>query len=428
MVGYGSVRSIFCVDCKGWSFRIINFLLPQENNVESEAESDEENPDQEEPPEPRTKADIYRLFNSKGPTNMIAGFMSDYDLKDVANILVIVSGPLENAYYKTLEQLSGGWNEQCAWASERSVGAWVRTAALILQTLESEKLGNKLGLTKPLRLSAAVALLEYPRWLSKELKVLEKAANFAFSLAENYMWSNLHYWMAVPELLAGLFHSSREVRRRVLRQARDVVESLLDAEERAKDASDSLLVSILQDVGWHRQQLPRQAMALLIQSNFADGTPEVMKLCKRLFTGSPSTKDVLENAFGFLHRMSYLNSTNQKFSNATKYAYNLLSPYAESGGCPQILPTERDFGTLNSPAAASARAWAVKHLYSPTNTMFPKPREDPVVPRVNAIYASKFRTAGPLSQQRSAAAMAFLCHDRQNAWTNSDLCWLGTFF
>ena len=355
---------------------------------------------------------------------MVAGFMSDRFVKNVAKILVIVSQPLESYYYRTLEMLSGGWNEQKQWVSDRSIGSWVYVINGILGTLESETLSNRLGLTKPLRITALVTMDDFlPRWTVQETELLKTASSFAICLAECYVWSNMHYWMSIPELLAGLLHSDRRVRKQVLSHAKEIVETLLQAEHVAKNMPrDSLLVSLLNDLAWNKQQLPREAMALLLQSDFEDGSTELRKLCQRLFTGSPSTKDLLENVFAFLHRKAAVNSTNQKFADATKYAYNLLAPYCETGGCPQSLPTKQDYDSLNSALGFKARQWAHKHLFSPQSTLLPRPE---AVPSPTVIFASKFRTSGPLSQQRSAAAAAYLCCDHADRWSHIDLCWLG---
>ena len=198
--------------------------------------------------------------------------MSDRFVKNVAKILVIVSQPLESCYYRTLEMLSGGWNEQKQWVSDRSIGSWVYVINGILGTLESETLSNRLGLTKPLRITALVTMDDFlPRWTVQETELLKTASSFAICLAECYVWSNMHYWMSIPELLAGLLHSDRRVRKQVLSHAKEIVETLLQAEHVAKNMPrDSLLVSLLNDLAWNKQQLPREAMALLLQSDFED--------------------------------------------------------------------------------------------------------------------------------------------------------------
>ena len=80
-----------------------------------------------EDPEPRNRTELYKMFNSKGPTNMVCGFMSDSMLKMYAKLIIGVSGPLEESYYETLKQVSLGWDSQSKWVSERAVGSWMHT-------------------------------------------------------------------------------------------------------------------------------------------------------------------------------------------------------------------------------------------------------------------------------------------------------------
>ena len=96
----------------------------------------------------------------------------------------------------------------------------------------------------------------------------------------------------------------------------------------------------------------------------------------------------------------------------------------ESGGGAQILPDRRDWTTIMSAAGVPARAWARKHLFSPQKTLFPNPA---AAPQPEAILKTKFRTAGPLAQQRSSAAAAFLLMDSANDFCHVDLCQSSAF-
>ena len=96
--------------------------------MQPEHETDGEMADEgeaQEPPAPRNRAEFYKLFNQKGPTNMICGFMRDRSVKLMAHILVDISFPLENSYYTTMEKVSQGWIEQEKFVSGRSVGEWL---------------------------------------------------------------------------------------------------------------------------------------------------------------------------------------------------------------------------------------------------------------------------------------------------------------
>ena len=94
---------------------------------DDEADQDEELDEGRQDPEPRNRTELYKMFNSKGPTNMVCRFMSDSMLKMYAKIIIGVSGPLEESYYETLKQVSLGWDSQSKWVSERAVGSWMHT-------------------------------------------------------------------------------------------------------------------------------------------------------------------------------------------------------------------------------------------------------------------------------------------------------------
>ena len=344
---------------------------------------------------------------------MVSSLMSDPSAKVSAIIIVEVSQPLEAWYYNAIDELSKGWNNQCQWVSERATGSWMKTVAQILFKLESPDLHNRLQLTPHLRMESDPT--EQPAWAKKEIEVLDKAATFSFCLAEQVLWSNLQYWMSMPQLLASILHADRNVRNDGMQQAQKLTTAVVAAEDyvKSKDVLNKALIEeLLQDISWTTSQLARESMALLLQKNIK----QLTKLARRLYTGSPSTKDVLENCFAFLHRKSHSSNNNQRLSDGSKYCYSVLSPYAETGGCPQILP---------SIEGLEARKWANKHLFSPGKTLLPRPE---AVPAPKEIVATGFAVSGPLAQQRASAAAAFLIQDASNEWKHIDLHWLSGSF
>ena len=343
---------------------------------------------------------------------MVTGFMTDPQLKAIARILVDVSLPLESAYYTTLERLSTGWNGQCTWVSERCLGSYMETVLGILQTLEKETLHERLSM---MRCLDSAMPLDPPLWAQKEIELLDMAYRFAVCLSEHVLWSNLQYWFSMPQLIACILHADAEEMEKGLKQARLLTEAIGKAE--AVRSPSAQFQDLLQDLAWQKQQLPRDAMALLLQGNIS----ELKALAKRLYTGSPSTKDILENAFAFLHRKS-AGHMNSRMADSTKYAYAIVNPYAETGGCPQILPDVDDYMSLRGPSGLTSRIWACQNLFSPQRTLFPNPK---AVHQPEAIFSSKFRTAGPLSQQRSAAAAAFLIAEAETGWGSLHLSWVG---
>ncbi|CAE7804126.1 rplM [Symbiodinium sp. CCMP2456] len=353
---------------------------------------------------------------------MIAGFMGDQYLQEVAQLIVHISQPLEDAYYKALKAASSGWHAQATFAADRSLGQYVRTVHAVLATVQTELSGlhNALRMTRAARRAPPE---ELPAWAKKELELLRTCRKFATCLASNIWWSNAHYSMAMPDLVATVnCHDPTEMNS-AMAHARSLISTIVDAEGRS--CADAAWPSLMADLGWNKQQLARESMALLIQSDYDRSNSELKKLAKRLFMGSASTKDTLESTFAFLHRKAATHSTNFKMSDPCKWLYSIVSPYAETGGCPQLYPDKADFDTVLGPNGIPDRTYASDHLFSIKKTILPKPA---VLHRPKNIKESKWRNSGPLAQQRAAAAAAYLIRDKDTRWSNVDLCWIGSLF
>eukprot|EP00435_Cladocopium_sp_Y103_P036593 s312_g9.t1 len=254
----------------------------------------DDNDDEEPQPVPRNRSEFYRLFNQKGPTNMICEFMSDTSLKFTARTIVDISFPLESSYYSTLEQVAQGWNSQCCWVSGRAVGEWLHTIHEITRVLESDLLHDHLDMTGCMRMVAPPEV--WPPWALKEQERLNEAYVFAVALAENWLWANIHFWLEFPSVIACALHPEEEI----TTMAFNHMERLAKVVNAVERHERPLMKELLNDLGWNREQLARESMALVLQGR----KDELRRLAKRLFTGTPSTKDCLENTFAFLHRKS----------------------------------------------------------------------------------------------------------------------------
>ncbi len=331
-------------------------------------DGDEEAGDnQQDQQEPRNRNELYKMFNSRGPTNMIATFMGDQSLKQIAYIIEQVSSPLELSYYHTLKQVSAGWETQAKWGSQRAAGSWMETVVAILQTLNSKKLRNDLGMTPSMQL--AVPPEDFPLWALEEVETLKRAYNFAVSLAGHWLWSNVHFFLEFPAVIASVLHPDEEV----ATEAFEHMRKLARAVNLAEQSLNPDVQQVLNDLGWHHQQLARESMALVLKGR----KEEVIQLAKRLMKGTPSTKDVLENCFAFLHQKVAASTVNQKMNDFSKYLYTIGSPYAESGGVPQVLPTREDFHALSAPQGFALRMTAHRRLFSPQLSLFPNPKAVP---------------------------------------------------
>eukprot|EP00435_Cladocopium_sp_Y103_P051613 s1468_g16.t1 len=293
--------------------------------------------DGEEPPAPRNKAEFYKLFNQKGPTNMICGFMLDKSLKLMAHILVDISYPLENSYYCTLDKISEGWTAQEEFISGRSAGEWLVTVHEIMKVLELDAFHNHLEFSQCMRFESPPSPDNWPAWALGEEQVLDQAYCFGVALAENVLWSNIHHWLEFPSVVATVLHHDPAIVEMSLIHMTKLARAVNGAEK----VDSATMKQLLDDLGWNREQLARESMALTLQLEIE----ELKRLARRLFRGTPSTKDCLENTFAFLHRKAQIHSTNNKMSDMAKYLYTIMSPYAKTGGCPQILPSKRDLQT-----------------------------------------------------------------------------------
>ena len=351
---------------------------------------------------------------------MIAGFMSDGRLQQVARLIVEISSPLENAYYKALEAAAEGWHVQASFAASRSLGQYVDTVHDILEKLGQKKLHDVLQMTKPSRRARPE---EMPEWALQEQELLSTCSKFAASLASNVFWSNAHFWMSMPALLSTVLSKDSARRAEAKQHAKLLVTTVLKAERH--ECSDGAWSALLADLGWHKQQFARETMALFLQADFDSKNTCLRKLAKRMYMGSSTTKDLLESTFAFLHRKASTHSTNYKMADSCKWLYSIVSPYAEAGGCPQVLPEQSDFDTVLGPTGLPDRLYASQNMFSIKNTLLPNPE---AMHRPKQIKESKWRNSGPLAQQRSsAAAAAYLMQDQESRWSHIDLCWVGDF-
>ncbi|CAE7879247.1 unnamed protein product [Symbiodinium microadriaticum] len=389
-------------------------------NPDKEPSDAEDEEPEEQRPEPRTKTELYKIFNTAGPTNMVAGFMSDRRLQQTARLIVVITQPLEAAYYAALETASGGWHHQSRFASERVLGSFWETVEGILRTLCTATLHDMLQLTKATRAHRPADL---PEWAQQETATLQTCHEFAVHLASNVFWANAKYWMSIPELIASTLSKNPEERAAAMEHTKALIEAVLAAENWV--SADPLWKLLLSDLAWHKQQLPRETMALCLQSDFDDRNVRLRKLAKRLYLGTATTKDNLESTFAYLHRKAVVHSTNYKMSDSCKYLYTITSPYAESGGCPQLLPERDDFATVLGVNGLPEREFANKHLFSTQKTELPKPE---VLHRPKAMFEAKWQNSGVLAHQRSSAAAAYIMLDRRDNWSHLDLCWIGSFF
>ena len=99
-----------------------------------------------------TKAQLYKYYSGRGPTELFAEFMMQPELRQHASIITRVSAPLEDKYHKDLEAQTQGPETMLAWATRRAQGtSWWSSAKQILAQVFHPDLISDLGLTMPLK-------------------------------------------------------------------------------------------------------------------------------------------------------------------------------------------------------------------------------------------------------------------------------------
>ena len=138
--------------------------------------------------------------------------------------------------------------------------------------------------------------------------------------------------------------------------------------------------------------------------------------------GSSTTKEILESTFAHLTDISKRQSKNQRLAFYSRWLYAASSPYPRESA-PQLLPTDEEWLTFRTSDASLMKEFAklgnVKGQKLPEITY----GEDSRFPRRPAEIV--YRHAGPLSHQKSAAAIALVLHEVENDFRNIHGSWLG---
>ena len=99
-----------------------------------------------------SKAELYRVYAGKSPTEMFVEFMLQPELKAHCALITRIAEPLERSYSSDLQTQDKGIEEMLAWSAARARGeGWFHTTKEILQVAFSLDLALELDLTLPMR-------------------------------------------------------------------------------------------------------------------------------------------------------------------------------------------------------------------------------------------------------------------------------------
>ena len=159
---------------------------------------------------------------------------------------------------------------------------------------------------------------------------------------------------------------------------------------------------------------------MITQSDFNPDDSELRCLLRRLKGGTSTTKDVLESTFAHLADIAQRQSKNKKMGFYSRWLYTVSAPYSRES-CPQFLPNAGDWLRYRLADPSLQKQFA--SLGNVKQQRMPDIRygEDSRFPQQPADV--KFRNAGPLSHQKSAAALAYMLEDEATNFANVTNAW-----
>ena len=380
--------------------------------------------------EPKNKSELFAAYSGQGPVKMVQDFLAGRDLFHSAHVILIISAPLEAEFYA--DQKSQNDRGFSAWAAKRARGTshWWNTTLETVHQAFSAELREKVGLP------AAMPRREVARndpSSQKELRLMEKAMAFACHLGGNHTWANLQYQYVLPHAMPAYLISDDAGRRAGVSRLQSITLAVVKLEAHLKSLESkktvsgrakrlpSELANLVRDLAWNRQQLARECMGYAAQTNFRPGANPPRKLARRWVEASHSTWGVMESTFAHLRSRSAFTTKAAKMADFTKYALTLAAPYAKKSGLQPILPDVQDWLQAFSPELLPLRNELMRKLVSVNATTMPKPEMKTAKALLN--FSKGWKKAGPLSQQRAAAATYYVVQGAADNWCHVNQAW-----
>ena len=313
------------------------------------------------------------------------------------------------------------------WAVGRCKGlgeSWWGTVCDTLRAAFHVSLADRLGLS---RLGAGMRLKERTSHFNQEQELSQQAMMFATTLASGHFWANVQYRWTLPHAMPVYLIANFEEREAAVNQVQQLVLAVIKTSELVQSGCASKAVKqMLNDVGWHRSQFPRECMAYIVQSAGDPECPNARAIAEMMVGGSHSTWGVLESAFSYLRFRSQAQSKTEKLADFTRFCYAILNPYAEEAGMPQILPSSRDWLTCFMPENCEARQKGLDTIMSANSTTMPTGTPASSAKHLWAeTKEGKWKLSGPLAHQRSSAAGMWLYSHalKPRGWQHAPAAW-----
>ena len=379
----------------------------------------EEEQNDEEAAEIKTKADLYKIYKGKGPHLIFADLIQDQELRDRAVIIEGVARPLECGINHDLEQQRKGHVHWVSYAVNRCVGGldswWNSTVQTMAMRHDPKFLIDRLRLTGPCVPPLSV---EAP-FLQGEVAKTNLVCDFSDALSARHAWSNMLFSWTLPHGAAFMASPDADVRKQHMQNHfAPMIKALLAAHD-AYLGGNLRVSAALQSIGWDDEALPIEILALLVQSGFDPDNQAIRSIMNIYLRGNASDMDILEKCFAHLSDIASRHSKNKKLAFHALWLYATTSPYVVTSALKQSIPTCAQW--LQCACLFAKSTFSSMFVNGQNLDHFKLPE---VLPQTSGrIQKSKFRCSGPHGHHVSCAAMAYILHDQPSEWINHHMAW-----
>ena len=350
-------------------------------------------------------------------------FLHEAKLREKAVILVDVAWPLYERYCQDLQQQKGSRVELLRWVGMRSRGSGFKVTHAILRVLTSHCFYERMRLAPYSRTPLPPDHAD----LAHDRELVANAYDFAIELGANWTWSQLMFKYTLPFATAALLDGDRAP---AMTHLKEMVEAVIQAEEKIKrKLAPPGLRAVYDCLSWTEEPFCRELMVMLRKINYSTDVAEVRpirRLMIRLFSGSSTTREILECCFSHLQDVSARTVKNKKLSPYSIWLHAAGSSYIAESGMKQLLPQAQDWAQYYGEfgKASKKNMEIYNKIFNLNHFKLPQDKDCGVPQSAQAVAGTKWRLSGPLSHFKSSSAMATLMADAPG-FNNLQFCWAG---
>ena len=296
-----------------------------------------------------------------------AALLQQRSLQKDMRVIYDVTGPLHEEYTSYLDAHTAGYEALLQESSQRSLAKWFVTVAKTMDLLTDTALIQRLELT-PRPLGRHVLAVDSPT-VAEDVRITCRLFEFVVELSANRMWSQAHHGLVFPYVFACAAVDGERDRARAQSLLRGIAKAWLKLKDQVCREPQGPCADLWADLGTARWQVVREILVQGEGCGWDLGNPELQDLCKALFGGPLSMKDILESTFASL-RDSIRQCKNSSMSQWTRFCYLICSPYGRhDGGVPLFRPERGDFSLLYKNGFDDTEILSL-NLWSPARTPF----------------------------------------------------------